>query len=165
MLKIDLDSSVMDTINLKEEIPTIMFGPHVDGNNSVVAPFCVSLNVHDKIFHNFLLESGASHNLMPLVVMDKLGLDITKPFHDLYSFGSRKVHCLGVIKELVVNMTQLPMKSVVMEIVVVDISTKFGVLLSRSLSKKLGGTLQMDLSFATIPMFGGEKMRLYNESS
>jgi len=164
MLQIDSDSSAVDTINLQEEKHTIMFGPHIDGKESVIAPFYVSLNVHDKILHNCLLDSGASHNLMPRIVMDELGLEITKPFHDLYSFDSRKVHCLGVIKDLVVNLTQLPMKSVVMDVVVADIPPKFGMLLSRSWSKKLGGTLQMDLSFATIPVFGGEQMRLYSES-
>jgi hypothetical protein len=30
--------------------------------------------------------------------------------------------------------------------------------------KRLGGTLQMDLSYATIPIFGGGNKRLYRES-
>lgn len=70
---------------------------------------------------------------------------------------------MGVIKDLVVSLSQLPMKSVVMDIVVADIPTRFGMLLSRSWSKKLGGTLQMDMSYATIPIFGGEFRRLYRE--
>ena len=41
----------------------------------------------------------------------------------------------------VVNLTQVPMKSVLMDIVVADISPKFGMLLSRSWAKKVGGTL------------------------
>jgi hypothetical protein len=56
------------------------------------------------------------------------------------------------------------MKSVVMDIVVADVSPKFGMLLSRSWIKRLGGTLQMYLTYATIPVFGGEHMRLYRES-
>jgi ribonuclease HI len=56
------------------------------------------------------------------------------------------------------------MKSVVMDIVVVDVPPKFGMLLSRSWIKKLGGTLQMDLTYATIPVFGGEHRRLYREA-
>ena len=51
-----------------------------------------------------------------------------------------------------------------MDIVVADISPKFGILLSRSWSKRMGGTLQMDLTYATIPMFGGETKRLYKEN-
>ena len=49
-------------------------------------------------------------------------------------------------------------------IVVADIPPKFSLLLSRSWSKILGSTLQMDLTYATIPMFGGETKRLYIEN-
>ena len=69
----------------------------------------------------------------------------------------------GLIKDMVVNLTQLPMKSVIMDVVVADIAPKFGMLLSRCWDKKVGGTLQMDLSYATIPVFGGENRRLYRE--
>ena len=106
-----------------------------------VPPFYVSLDIHEKVLHNCLLDSWASHNLMPKTVMDELGLEATKIYHDLYSFDSRKVKCLGVIKDLVVSLFQLPMKSVVMDIVVADVPPKFGMLLSRSWIKRLGGTL------------------------
>jgi hypothetical protein len=56
------------------------------------------------------------------------------------------------------------MKSVVMDIVVADVPPKFGMLLSRSWVKRLGGTLQMDLTYATIPVFGEEHRRLYKEA-
>ena len=78
---------------------------------------------------------------MPKAMMDELGLSITKPYHDLFSFDSRKVKCLGLIKDLVVNLTQLPSKGIMMDIVVANIPPKFGLLLSRSWSKSLGGTL------------------------
>ena len=78
---------------------------------------------------------------MPKVVMDELGLSITKPYRDLFSFESRKVKCLGLIRDLVVNLTQLPSKGIMMDIVVADVPPKFGLLLSRSWSKRLGGTL------------------------
>ena len=74
----------------------------------------------------------------------------------IYTLLIQGVQCLGVIKDLVVSLFQLPMKSVVMDIVVADVPPKFGMLLSRSWIKKLGGTLQMDLTYATIPLFGGE---------
>ena len=91
-------------------------------------------------------------------------ITITNTYHDLYSFESRKVKCLGVIKDLVVTLFQFPMKSVVMDIVVVDVPPKFGMLLSRYSIKKLGVTLYMDLTYATIPVFGGEHRRLYKEA-
>ena len=51
-----------------------------------------------------------------------------------------------------------------MDIVVVDIPPKFGLLLSHSWSKRIGGTLQMDPTYATIPIFGGDTKRLYKEN-
>jgi ribonuclease HI len=153
-----------DSINLQDENPTIILGPMVEDRDDSSPPFYTSLNIHDKVLHNCLMDSGASHNLMPKTVMEELGLEITKSYHDLYSFDSRRVQCLGVIKDLVVTLFQLPMKSVVMDIVVADVPPKFGMLLSRSWIKRLGGTLQMDLTYATIPVFGGEHRRLYREA-
>ena len=95
--------------------------------------------------------------------MENLGLDITRPYKDLYSFDSKKVECLGVIKDLVISLTQIPAKNLIMDVIVVDIPIKFGMLLSRSWSTKLKGTLQMGMSYAAIPMFG-EHRRLYRES-
>lgn len=92
------------TINLQYEKPTIYFCPHVEDRDDSPLPFYVSVNVHDKMLHNFLLDSGASHNPMPKVVMDELGLEITKVYHDIYSFDSKRVKCLGVIKDIVFSL-------------------------------------------------------------
>jgi hypothetical protein len=95
--------------------------------------------------------------------MEELGLDITKPYQDMYSFDYKKVKCLGLIKGYGGFSSRLPMKSVVMDIVVVDIPPNFFMLLSRNWSKKVGGSLQIDLNYATIPAFGGEHRMLYQE--
>jgi hypothetical protein len=134
-----------DSVNLQDEKPAVILGPMVEERDDSSPPFYTSLNIHDKVLHNCLMDSGASHNLMPKIVMEELGLEVTRTYHDLYSFDSRRVQCLGVIKDLVVSLFQLPMKSVVMDIVAADVPPKFGMLLSRSWIKKLGGTLQMDL--------------------
>jgi hypothetical protein len=52
------------------------------------------------------------------------------------------------------------MKSVLMDIMVVDVPPKFGMLFSRYWIKQLGGTLDMDLTYVTIHVFGGEHRRL-----
>jgi len=86
-------------------------------------------------------DSGASHNLLPKVVMERLGLEITCPYKDLYSFDSSRVKCLGLIKDLCVSLTQIPAKCMVMDVVVVDVPPKYGMLLSRSWGAKLQGTM------------------------
>jgi len=74
------------------------------------------------------------------------------------------VKFLGMIKDLVVNLTQNLVKSVVMDIMVADIPTRFRILVSRSWGMKLGGSIKLDLTYASIPIFGGEECRLYKES-
>ena len=105
------------------------------------APFYVTLVIHNLLMHNCMLDSGASHNFMPLSVMEQLGLEITRPYKYLYSFDSKRVKCLGMIKDLVVNFAQISMKSVVKDIVVADIHPHFGILLSRSWGSKVGGPI------------------------
>jgi hypothetical protein len=86
-----------DTVNIVDDRPDLLFGPKVDGqiDNGAIAPFYISLNIHDLILHNAMLDSGASHNLMPKAVMEKLGLEVTRPYKDLHSFYSSKVKCIG----------------------------------------------------------------------
>ena len=52
----------------------------------------------------------------------------------------------------------------VIDRVVVDVPPHFGMLLSRSLGYKVGGSIKLDLTYATIPTFGGEQRRPCKES-
>lgn len=100
---------------------------------------------------------------MPKAIMEKLNLDIARPYKDLFSFDSSQVKCLGLIKDLCVSLVQYPNKTILMEVVVANIPPKYGMLLSRSWGAKLQGSLQLDLSYATISVFGQPK-RLYRET-
>jgi len=135
----------------------VVFGPHVEEQDPSTTPFYVTLVVHDLLLHKYMLDSGASHNLMPMLVMEQLGLQITRPYKDLYSFDSKRVQFLGMIKDLVVNLAHIPVKSVVMDIVVADNHARFDMLLSRSWGSKIGGSIKLYLTYATIPIFGGEE--------
>ena len=154
-----------DTINMNEDRPELIFGPNVDGKHSdgLVPPLYLSLTVHDQILHNTMLDTGASHNLMPKAIMETLNLDITRPYKDLFSFDSSKVQCIGLIKDMCFNLVQYPGKSMIMDVVVADIPPKYGMLLSRSWGGKLQGSLQLDMSYATISVFGQPK-KLYRET-
>jgi hypothetical protein len=145
-----------NVINLQDEKPTIMFGPHIENSKDYVAPFYITLTVQDHLLHNCMLDSGALHNLLPKIIMENLGLEITRPYQDLYSFDSRKVKCLGMIKDLVVNVAQVCVKSILMDVVFVDVPTKYDMLLSRSWGAKLGGSILLDMTYATIPIFGAQ---------
>ena len=127
-------SEISNSLNLQDDSPTIMFVPHVDKpSDEDIPPFYVGLNIHNSILHNAMLDSGVSHNLMPMIIMDKLGLEVTRPYKDLFSFDSSKVNFLGMIKYLVISLAQIPTKTLIMDVVVADIPPKFAMFLSRML--------------------------------
>jgi hypothetical protein len=112
-----------DAVNLADDHPELLFGPEVNGRDDIgdVAPFYISLNIHDLILHNAMLDSGPSHNLILKAVMEKLGLEVTRPYKYLHSFDYSKVKCIGLIKDLCITLVQIPSKRMVMDVVVVDI--------------------------------------------
>ena len=95
-----------DSANVFDDQPELIFGLEVNGKHleGSIPPFYVTLNIHDKILHNAMFDSGASHNLIPKSVMEKLDLDITRPYKDLFSFDSSQVRCLRLIKDLCVSL-------------------------------------------------------------
>jgi hypothetical protein len=164
MINLSDTESHADSINLEDDNPTIMFGPHIKNAKDLVTPFYITLTMNDHLIHKCILDYVASHNLIPKFIMEKLGLEVTRPYRDLYSFDSRKVKCLSMIKDLVFNLAQIPVKSVLMDVVVADIPTKYGMLFSRSWGAKLGVSLQLDMMYATIPIFSEQFTHLYRET-
>jgi hypothetical protein len=77
MLKVE---ETFDTLNIQDDHLASLFGPCLEESSDVdqVPHFYVSLKIHDMTLHNVMLYSGASHNMMPKVSMDQLGLDIIK---------------------------------------------------------------------------------------
>jgi hypothetical protein len=122
----------LDTMNMTDDQPKLLFGPEVDGRDDTgeVAPFYISLNIHVLILHNAMMDSGASHNLMPKAVMEKMGLEVTRPYKDLHSFESNKFRCISFIKDLCITLVQIPAKSIVLDVVVAYIPPNYGMLLS-----------------------------------
>ena len=103
-----------------------------------------------------MLDSEAPRNIMPLSVMKDFNLHITKSYKDLYSFDSNRVKCVGLTKDMVVSLLQIPTKIIVMDVVVADIQARFGMLLSKSWGEKLGGVSKLDFTYVIIPIFNGE---------
>ena len=75
-----------DDANVLDNQPELLFGPEVNGKSGhgAVLPFYVGLHIYDKVLHNAMFDSGASHNLMPKAVMEKLNLGVTRPYKDYF---------------------------------------------------------------------------------
>ena len=63
-------------VNVEDDQPEMIFGPTSNGESldSDVPQFYISLRLHDFVLHNAMFDSGASHNLMPKAIMDRLAI-------------------------------------------------------------------------------------------
>ena len=105
------------------------------------ASFYMSLHIGDEILHNFMLDSGASTNVIPLSVMRHLGLNIHKTYRNVCGIYSNSMEVHGLIKDMVVKLVSSLDISTIVDIVVVDIPATYGMLLSRTFSTCLGVTI------------------------
>ena len=126
-------------------------------------PFYVSLIVNDRLLHDCMLDSGASSNVMTKKVMEQLNLRVSRPYHNICSMDSKRIEVCGIIKDLQVFLAAYPDRIMTMGIVVIDVPDSWGMLLSRKWASDLGGSFQMDLSYATIPMPDNTFVRLDRE--
>ena len=95
--------------------------------------------------------------------MKQLSLNITRPYTRVCGFNSKPVEVEGIIKDLKASLARNPEISLLMDIIVIDIPNVWGMLLSRKWGATVGGHVQMDLSYATIPQSDGTPCILYME--
>ena len=98
--------------------PKITLGNLPNENNQLFPPFYITLELQGLHLHNGLYDSRASHSLMTLEIMEKLVLDIIRPYKYQFYFNFKTFKCLGMIKCLVVGMVQIPRKIIIMYVVI-----------------------------------------------
>lgn len=125
--------------------------------------FFLTLDIDDRLLHNCMLDSRASTNVMTKKVMDQLNLRISRPYHNICSMDSKKIEVLSVVKDLQISLANYPYKIITMDIAIIDVPDVWGMLLSRKFAVDSGGSIQMDLSYATIPAVVVGMARLYKE--
>ena len=114
-------------------------------------PFYMSLMIGDLLLHNCMLDSGSESNIMTKKVMQQLGLRTTRPYQNVCAIDSRPIKVEGMIERQHVRLAKYPDIHVTMYILVIDVSDKWGMLLSRKFGATLGGSIQMDWTYATVP--------------
>ncbi|KAH9304506.1 hypothetical protein KI387_008910, partial [Taxus chinensis] len=118
-----------ETPSASEELaepPEVYLGTSLVDSQLNVDPFFTTLIIKDRLLHNYMFDSGASCNVMPLEVMNELNI----------------------------KLVAYPGKNLKLDVVIVDCPAKWGMLLSRKWATSVGGSVQMDMSYATIPVEG-----------
>jgi hypothetical protein len=125
--------------------------------------FFVSLMINDLLLYNCMYHSGASSNIITKNVMKILNPKITTPYHNVCAMDSREIDVHGIIVGLQFKSEAYPTITFPMDILVIDVLDSWGMLLSRKWAATLGGTIQMDISYATIPSSENSFVKLPRE--
>jgi hypothetical protein len=126
-------------------------------------PFVIYLLVGYLMLHNCMLDFIASTNVMSLTVMNQLGLNTSKPYINICIIDSREAKICGLIKYLKVILEIYQGFSLVMYVVFIDVLDALGMLFSQKWDVDIGGSMQMDLSYATSPTYEDTFVTLHHE--
>ena len=85
---------VSQQVNVVEAMPT-MFKDKVE-----VPPFLLSIRIYGKNLHNFLIDSGASCNIMPLSIAQRLGVSPQPSIRVVIQLEKIEVKFIGVLKDV-----------------------------------------------------------------
>ena len=110
-----------------------------------------------------MLDLGASSNVITRKVMEQLNLRITPPYHNVCAMDAREVDVVGIILNLQVKLAKYPDINMTMDVVVINVLNNWGMFLSRKWVATLGGYIQMDWTYATIPTSKNTRVILHRE--
>jgi len=89
-----------------------------------VPTFYITVENHEFVLHNFLIDNGATNNITPLSMMQALGMECTIHYETgkiIYSIDSRKVLDYEEIKDFCAGISVTPHITIVFTIVLVDL--------------------------------------------
>lgn len=109
-----------------------------------------------------MFDSRASCNVMPLEVMNGMDIKVRETYGKCTAMDSREVLVVRCVKGSVVQLTSYLGKNLKLNVFIVYCPAKWGMFLSRKLVISVGGSVQMDMSFSTIPI-EGSLVKLYGE--
>lgn len=109
-----------------------------------------------------MIDSSTAINIMPVVVMKKLGMWVDTTSGKCYAMDSRHVLVVGIMKDVEVKLVTYPWVAHNIDIIVIDTPPHFGMLLSRQWIATVGGNVQFEFSYATI-IVNGEYVKIYRE--
>jgi hypothetical protein len=105
---------------------------YLDQQKENIPPLYLSLGMNGLLLNNCMLDSGASGNVMSLKVMEQLALKTNRHYENVCGIDSKRVKVYGLCEDVGVFLIYFPHILLLMNIVVINVSYSWGILLSRS---------------------------------
>jgi hypothetical protein len=129
-----------------------------------VPPFLLTFEIFNRNVHNCMVDSGASSNVMPRSVCQKINAEVEPSSLKIIQLDRTNVKVIGELKNVLIRLSSNPKVHQVIDIIVVDIPEVYGLFFSRDWLEQLHGYFATDWSHLWLPENGKpNKIRVNHE--
>jgi ribonuclease HI len=130
-----------------------------------VPPFLLTFEIFNRNVHNYMVDSGASSNVMPWSVCQKINAEVEPSSLKIIQLDQTDVKVIGELKNVSIRLSSNPKVHQVIDIILVDIPEVYGMFFSRDWSEQLHGYFATDWSHLWLLENGKpNKIRVNHES-
>jgi hypothetical protein len=119
-----------------------------------VPPFLLTFEIFNRNVHNCVVDFGASSNVMPLSVFQKINTDVQPSNLKHIQLDRTNVRVISELKNVLVRLSSNSKVHQIIDIIFVDIPEVYGFFLSRDWSEQLHGYFSIDWSHLWLPEDG-----------
>jgi ribonuclease HI len=153
----NVDKVALETASKKPQATTL-------STRKNVPPFLLTFEIFNRNVHNCMVDSGASSNVMPWSVCQKINAEVEPSSLKIIQLDRTDVKVIGELKNVLIRLSSNPKVHQVIDIIVVDIPEVYGLFLSRDWSEQLHGYFTTDWSHLWLPENGKpNKIRVNRE--
>jgi ribonuclease HI len=129
-----------------------------------VPPFLLTFEIFNRNVHNCMVDSGASSNVMPWSVCQKINAKVEPSSLKIIQLDRTDVKVMGELKNVLIRLSSNPKVHQFIDIIVVDIPEVYGMFLRRDWSEQLHGYFATEWSHLWLPENGkSNKIRVNRE--
>jgi ribonuclease HI len=143
----NVDKIALETVSKKPQATTL-------STRKNVPPFLLTFEIFNRNVHNCMVDSGASSNVMPWSVCQKINAEVEPSTLKIIQLDQTNVKVIGELKNVLIRLSSNPKVHQVIDIIVVDIPEVYGLFLSRDWSEQLHGYFATDWSHLWLPENG-----------
>jgi hypothetical protein len=126
------DKVVEENVSKKSQVTT-------SNTRKNVPPFLLTFEIFNRNVHNCMVDSGASSNVMPWSVCQKINAEVEPSSLKIIQLDRTDVKVMGELKKVLIRLSSNPKVHQFIDIIVVDIPEVYGMFLSRDWSEQLHG--------------------------
>jgi hypothetical protein len=119
-----------------------------------VPPFLLTFEIFNRNVHNCMVDSGASSNVMPWSVCQKINDEVQPSTLKIIHLDRTSVKVIGELRNVLIRLSSNPKFHQAIDIIVVDIPKVYGLFLSRDWSEQLHGYFATDWYHLWLPENG-----------